>query len=203
MSQDSKPSRILVPLGLLAGLAFVLSLSLGVFRPDRPIATIVPGSSTGPSFVVQIIRPRLGLPLGGILPPQIFGQEAHLGFESASPGASIGTVGPGRLELGAEGWNMVLALDAEGRVTSETQVDFEFVFENRLQKVRCRPDDPAIGTLRTTRLAETGELSGSFDVELARCENVDTGNVLGWPPKPLVLHGSFDRLPLDTPTDRR
>ncbi len=96
MTNDPKPSRNLLPLGLLAGLTVV------AYRPDRPVATIVPGSSSGPAFVVQIIRPRLGLPLGGILPPQLFGLEAHLGFESTSPGASIGNVGPGRLELGAD-----------------------------------------------------------------------------------------------------
>jgi hypothetical protein len=203
MTQAPKPSRILLPLGLLAGLVFVVSFSLGVYRPDRPVATIAPGSSSGASFVVQIIRPRLGLPLGGILPPQLFGQEAHLGFESTSAGASIDIVRPGRLELGADDWDLVLVLNADGRVTSETQVVFEFVFEERLRRVRCRPGDPAIGTLSTTTLAESGELSGSFDIELALCEDADTGKALGWPPKPLVLHGSFDRLPLDTPAERR
>jgi hypothetical protein len=196
MKHDPKPSWILLPLGLLACLAVVVCFSLLVYRPDRPVATIVPASSSGPGFVVQIIRPRLGLPLGGILPPQRFGLEAHLGFESTSPGASIGTVGPGRLELGADDWDLVLVVDAEGRVTPETQVVFELVFEERLRRVRCRPGDPASGTLSTTVLAESGELSGSFDIELARCEDANTGKPLGWPTKPLLLHGSFDRLPL-------
>jgi hypothetical protein len=170
-----------------------------VYRPDRPVATIVPGSSSGPAFVVQIIRPRVGLPLGGILPPQLFELDAHLGFESTSAGASFGSVGPERLELGADGWELVLVLDADGQVASETQVAFELIFEEQLRKVRCQPGDPAVGTLGTTALAESAELSGSFDIELARCEDADTGLRLGWPPAPLVLHGSFDRLPLDTP----
>ncbi len=93
---------------------------------------------------------------------------------------------------------VVLLLDADGRATPETQAVFELMFEERLQRVRCRPGDPAIGTLSTTALAESGELSGSFDIKLARCEYADTGQPLGWPPVPLVLHGSFDRLPLDT-----
>lgn len=196
MTHERKPSWILLPLGLLAGFAVVVYLSLVVYRPDRPVATIVPGSSSDPAFVVQIIRPRLGLPLGGILPPQLFGLEAHLGFESTNAGASIGSVGPGRLELGADGWDLVLVLDADGRATPETQVVFELMFQERLRRVRCRPGDPTIGTLSTTALAESGELSGSFDVELARCEDADTGKPLGWPPRPLVLHGSFDQLPL-------
>ena len=48
-------------------------------------------------------------------------------------------------------------------MTPETQVVFDLMFEERLQRVRCRPGDPAIGTLSTTALAESGELSGSFD----------------------------------------
>ena len=135
MARDRRPWWIVVPLWLLVGLAVVVYLSVFVYPPDRPVATIVPGSSSGPAFVVQIIRPRLGLPLGGILPPQLFGLEAHLGFESTSPGASIGSVGPGRLELGADDWDLVLVVDAEGRVTPETQVVFELVFEERLRKI--------------------------------------------------------------------
>ncbi len=87
-SDGLKPSWILLSLLLLAGLAVV------AYRPDRPVATIVPGSSSGPAFVVQIIRPRLGLPLGGILPPQLFGLEAHLGFDSQSAGAYIRQLRP-------------------------------------------------------------------------------------------------------------
>ena len=203
MTQGRKPSRTLVWLGLLAGFVFVVSFSLGVYRPDRPVATIVPGSSSGPSFVVQVIRPRLGLPLGGILPPRLFGQEAHLGFDSTSAGAFIGSVGPGRLELGADAWDLVLVLDDDGRVAVETQVVFEFAFEERLRRVRCRPSEPAVGAFSTTSLPESGGLSGSFDIELARCEDAKTGKPLGWPPKPLVLHGSFDRLQPTTPAEGR
>ncbi len=184
-----RPSRVLLLLLLLAGFAVF------AYRPDRPVATIVPGSSSGPAFVVQVIRPRSGLPLGGILPPQLFGLEADLGFDSQSAGASIGSVGPGRLELGADGWDLALVLDGDGRVAPETQVVFDLVFEDQLRKVRCRPGDPAVGLLSTTVLPESGELSGRFDVELARCEDAETGTPLGWPPKPFVLHGSFDRLP--------
>ena len=88
-------------------------------------------------------------------------------------------------------------------MTPETQVVFELMFEERLRRVRCQPGDPTVGTLNTTVLAESGELSGSFDIELARCEHADTGQPLGWPAEPLVLHGSFDRLPLDTGAKQR
>jgi len=203
MTPDPQPKRIPLPLALLAGLFVVVCFAVVVYRPDRPVATIVPGSSSGPAFVVQVIRPRVGLPLGGVLPPGVFGLEAHLGFDSTSAGATIGNVGPGRLELASDDWDLVVVLDGDGRVSPETQVVFELVFEERLRRVRCRPGVPAVGTFRTTALPDSSELSGSFDIELARCEDADTGTPLGWPPQPLVLHGSFDRLPLDTGAERR
>jgi hypothetical protein len=203
MKHERKLSWLLLPLGLLTFLFVFIGFALVVYRPDRPVDAIAPGSSSGPAFVAQIIRPRLGLPLAGIVPPQLFGLEGHLGFESTSPGATIDSVGPGRVELGAEDWDLHLVFDAEDRVAPETFVAFEFVFEERLQRVRCRPGESPGGTILTTRPTGSGELSGSFDVELARCERADTGEPLGWPPKPLVLHGSFDRLPLSTESQRR
>ena len=202
MTEHRKPSRIPLPLWLLLGFLVVACVTVVAYRPDRPVATIVPGSSSGPAFGVQIIRPRLGLPLAGVLPPQLFGLEGHLGFESTSPGAAIGTVGPRRVELGAGDWNLVLVFDAQGRATPATQVVFELLIEERLRRVRCRPGEPAIGTISTAVLADSGELSGSFDIELAWCEDADTGESLGWP-RQLLLHGSFDRLPLDAPAKRR
>lgn len=199
MTQEPEPSRLLLPLGLVAGVAIVVvGVALYLLRPDRPVATIVPGSSSGPAFVVQIIRPRMGLPLGGLLPPQLFGHEEHLGFDSTSSGASIVSVDPARLELHADNWELVLVLDAHGGVSPDSEVVFEIVFEEQFRKVRCRPGDPASGTFNTTLLAESGELSGQFDIELAHCEDAATGKPLGWPPQPLVLHGSFDRLQMDT-----
>ena len=51
--------------------------------------------------------------------------------------------------------------------------------------------------MNTVTLEEASELAGSFDIELTHCEDAKTGTSLGWPPQPLILHGSFDRLPLD------
>jgi len=200
--KDNRKSPLLyLPLKLLAGIALVVCFLLVFYRPDQPVPTIVPASSSDPAFVVQVVRPRLGLPLGGIMPPQLFGLDAYLGFDSMSDGATIRSVGPGRIALGADDWDLLLVLDGDGRVTSETQVVFDLVFEERLRRVRCRPGDPVVGTLNTVTLGESGELSGSFDIELAHCEDAKTGTPLGWPPKPLILHGSFDRLPLDTDTE--
>ena len=76
-------------------------------------------------------------------------------------------------------------------------------FEERLRRVRCRPGDPAVGTFTMTALRDPGELSGSFDIELAQCEDAETGTPLALPPKPFVLHGSFDRVALDNRVERR
>jgi hypothetical protein len=190
-----KPSRLLFPLFLLVGLAATLAASLFVHVPDRPVATIEAGSSSGPAFVVQVRRPRMGLPLGGVLPPGWFGVDERLVFGSDGAGAEVGEVGPQRVELRGEGWELALAFDAEGRVSAETQVVFELVFEERLRRVRARAGEPAVGVVETTSLSDGRELWGRFDVELARCEDAATGEPLGWPPEPLVLHGSFDRLP--------
>lgn len=188
-------------MGILVGA--MLCTLLALYRPDRPVATIEPGSSPGPAFVVQVIRPRLGLPLGGILPPQLFGLDDRLGFGSTSVGAAVEVVEPGRVVLTAEGWSLALAFDVGGEVGPETWVEFELVFEERPRRVRCRPGDPVLGTLAITRLEGTDELSGSFDIELAHCEDAATGKPLGWPPRPFVLHGSFDRLPLDADVEQR
>ena len=194
MTTDSRPSRCLLPLGIVAGLGIALGLALFAYRPDRPVERIEPGSSDGPAFVVQVIRPRIGLPLGGLLPPQVFGLEGHLGFDSESPGASVGSVEMGRLELRAEGWELILVTDDDGRVDPRTRVVFDLVFEGQSRRVRARPGEPPVGTRTTVALDRPGEISGSFDVELAACEDADTGEPLGWPPQPLRLHGSFDRL---------
>ena len=199
--KNSKRNRIswwiVVPLVLLAGLVLVICFQFSAYQPDRPVANIVPGSSSAPSFVVQIIRPRIGLPLGGLLPPGLFGVDAQLGFDSTSNGATIDHVDHGRIELAANDWDLLLVFDGDGQVTSGTRVVFEFVFEDELRRVRCRPGVPPVGTWSIVTLEESSELSGSFDIELAHCEDAETGMPLGWPPEPLRLHGSFDRLPLD------
>lgn len=203
MSQNPKRSPIPTPVWVLIGLAAAVIASLVVYRPDHPVATIVPGSSAGPTFRAQIIRPRAGLPLGGVLPPQLFGVEEHLGFESTSPGASLTGVSPQRIEFGADDWDLALVLNEDGRVTSESYVIFNLTLANRLRVVRCSPGDPVIATFSMNALAAANEFSGSFDVDLAHCEDAESGTPLGWPSQPLVLHGSFDRLTLDESADRR
>ena len=188
------PSLLTCLLIFLACIAALVSLSLSVYQPDRALPFIHPGTSSRPTFVVQVIRPREGLPLGGLLPPQLFGVDAGLGFDSETMGASQRVEREG-IEFKADGWQLNLMFDNEGRVTAETEIVFELIFEESPRKVRCRPGNPVIGACQTHSLENGGGLSGSFDVELPNCEDATTGKKLGWPPRPFILRGSFDRLP--------
>lgn len=198
MNTSRRRSRLrwwlLIPLGLLAVLLLTVLSLLVVYRPDRPAPTIAPGSATEPKFAVQIIRPRAGLPLGGLLPPELFGLDAYLGFDSTSPGAQVVAVHRDRVELVANGWELLLVLSDTQVVSPDTYVEFELVYQEQTRRVRCRPGDPVVATVELTTLDESGELAGSFNIELPHCEDAESGKPLGWPPQPFVLHGSFDRL---------
>ena len=74
---------------------------------------------------------------------------------------------------------------------------FDLVLQERVRRVRARPRTDLDARLEWVELREGRELSGSFDIELSELEDATTGLPLGWPSVPLVLHGSFDRLPLD------
>lgn len=184
------------PFLLILGFLILVGLISVAYPPDRPADFIEPGTSSGPAFVVQIIRPRASLPLAGLIPPQLLGADAQLKFDSNSVGATIGRVGPQRIELASQNWDLTLALDADGSVNVETQVVFEIMFRESLRKVRCRPANPVVGSMKTLALADADELSGNFSIELGPCIDAVTGKSLGWPTQPFILHGSFDRLPL-------
>ena len=170
-------------------------LILLVYQPDRPVPAIIPGSSSGPAFVVQVIRPRLGLPLGGLVPPQLLGLDADLGFDSESDGAEVLRVAPGLIRLSARDWELKLVFDDNGGIMSDTEVVFDLVFEDNVRRVRCHPANPAIGSLILVATGQSGEISGHFDIELPDCVDAETGASLNWPSTALILHGSFDRLP--------
>jgi len=49
-------------------------------------------------------------------------------------------------------------------------------------KLRCRPAVPARGQLDTSKQADSDEITGSFLVEFARCENAESAKAIEWPP---------------------
>ncbi|HEX2253966.1 MAG TPA: hypothetical protein VHQ65_11920 [Thermoanaerobaculia bacterium] len=211
-----KTALILIVLVLLACLAVIGS------RPAEPIVASVSEASRGPSFEVHVVFPRLNRPFLGLLPEPLVarlgGVPPKLGFDHASRGAEIGSVGSDRLELGADGWDLSLETDGEGRIAPETHLEFPLVLSSEEWRLRCRPGsspagarwrwpprtasaDPATGYLRTTTRAGGDELGGRFLFELATCEDADSGEAIDWLSAPLTVSGSFEGLP-PTASDR-
>jgi hypothetical protein len=185
---------IIIAMALLACLVMLMLRS----RPDESVAESVSDTSRGPSFEVRVIMPRSGLPLGGILPDwlvkKLDGTPSELRFDYTSRGAEISSVGHDRLELSADGWNLFIETDGEGRVAPGTRLVFPLGLGGKQMKLRCRPAYPGIGHLQTTTRAGSDELGGRFLVELATCENAESGKAIEWPPAPLTVRGSFEGL---------
>ncbi len=184
-----KTSLTVIALALL-GYLVVLG-----WRSEEPGAASVSGTSRGPAFEVRVVKPPSARPLFGLLPGGLFGLPAsELRFDHTNRGSEIGRVEHHRLELSADGWDLAIETDGEGRVTPETRLLFPVELADRLLTLRCRPADRASGYLRATPRPGSGELDGRFLVELATCENVGTGKTIEWPPAPLTVRGSFEGL---------
>jgi hypothetical protein len=202
MKTSMKLSLIIIALALLACLIWFVS------RPDEPVAASVPDTSRGPSFEAYVEKPRMDRFLGGILPTKLeaklFG-GGELRFDHASRGAKIGSVGHDRLELSADGWDLLIETDGKGGVAAGTRLVFPIEIAEVQWTLRCRPADRAIGYLHATTRAGSDVLDGRFLVELAACEDAKTGKILdteaggrpgeAWPSAPLTLRGSFAGLP--------
>jgi hypothetical protein len=194
-----KTSLIIIALALLACLVVIGSRPDEPDERDEPVAASVSETSRGPWFEVHVVMPRSALPLFGILPEplaaRLDGTPREVGFDHASRGAEIGSVGHDRLELRADGWDLSIETDGEGRITPGTRLVFPLALGGRQVKLRCRPAGRGIGYLRTTRRAGADELGGRFLVKLAACENAGSGKTIEWPPAPLTVRGRFEGLP--------
>lgn len=195
MKRPIKLSLIIIALALFA-CGVVLILRSRPDDPDDTFATSVSGTSGVPSFEVRVIMPRLGLPLGGILPDALVkkldGTPRELRLDHTSPGAQIGDVENNRVELRADGgWALSIVSDGAGHLTSETHLVFPLGIGGNRVKLDCRPADPGVGNLQTITRPGSDELSGRFVVELATCKNAESGKTSSWPPAPLTVRGSF------------
>ena len=187
-----KKSLIIIALALIAGLIAL------IFRPSDPVSIDVSDATRGPSFEVRVDKPRIARPLFGILPTKL--EEKILGvgelrFGNGSRGAKIVSFGHDRLELSADGWDLFIETDGKGGVAPGTRLVFPIELAERQRMLRCRPADGASGYLRTTTRADSNELDGSFLIELATCEDAETGKDIAWPPAPLIVRGNFASLP--------
>ncbi len=196
MKPSMKIWLLIIALALLACVACLVWLGS---RPDEAVTESVSDTSGGPSFEVRVIVPRGGLPLFGILPDSLVKKydltPRELRFDHTRPGAKIGSVGHDRLELTADGWELLIETDGEGRVAPGTHLVFPTGLGGRQVRLNCRPADPATGYLSTTTRAGSDALGGRFLVELAICKNAESGKTTNWPPAPLTLRGSFVGLP--------
>jgi hypothetical protein len=197
-----KVSLIVVALASLACLVWLVS------RPGEPDAATGSGAARGPSFEVQVEKPRIDRFFFGILPARVEARllgGGELRFGHASRGAQVGRVARDRLELRADGWELLVETDGAGGIAQGTRLVFPIEIAEVQYKLRCRPADRAVGYLNTTERAGSGELDGSFLVELAACVNAETGKIIdteaggnpgdAWPQEPLTLRGSFEALP--------
>jgi hypothetical protein len=181
----------------IIALASLTCLVLIGLREDDPVVASGPETDRGPSFEVHVVRPRSARPLFGILPAEIEAklvEDRDLGFDDASHGAAIGSVGRDHLALSADGWELWVEADGDGRVVSATHLVFPVILANTQRTLRCRPAARPSGYLRTSPWVGFDELDGRFLVELATCENVETGRAIEWPPAPLTVRGTFEGL---------
>ena len=191
MKKSIKISLIVIALVLLGGLVMLMLRS----KADDVVGESVLDTSQGPAFEVQVVVPRGGLALFGILPDWVVKKHnltpRELGFDHTSPGARIGSIGHDRIELNADGWELLIETDGEGRVAPGTHLVFPTGLGGRKVRLNCRPADRANGYLSSTTRAGSDDLSGRFLVELAICKNADSEKTINWPPAPLTLRGSF------------
>lgn len=182
-----KLSLLLLALALLAGLLLFLLAT----RSDAPDAPSDAQTAGEPTFTVLVEKPRSARPLFGILPRPLedrLAEHGELAFDHDSPGAAA-AVAPGRIELGADGWLLVVEAAGEA-ISPATRLVFSLRLAEQQQELSCRPGDPPAGRL-TISSRDADRLDGRFVVELATCENLETGKIINWPPAPLTVRGSF------------
>ena len=205
MTTFKKLSLVIIALALFVCFAGLIWFLL------RPKPTVVSKTSGVPTFEVNVEKPRMDRFLGGILPTgleaKLIGGE--LRFDHTSRGAKVGHGGLNRLELNADGWDLLIETDGQGGIAPGTRLIFPIEIAEKKWTLSCRPADRVTGYFDASAREASSEFDGRFLVELARCEDAVTGEILdteaggnpgdAWPSQPLTLRGSFAGLPLSSP----
>jgi hypothetical protein len=205
-----KVPLLIILLLLLVGIAALVWFISRPNKTDETVVSRLAKTSGRPAFVVEVEKPRMDRPLGGILPSILETKlVGELRFDQTSPGAKFGNVSQTRLELSADGWDLLIVTDDKGNVTSGTRLIFPIEIAEKLWSLRCRPADQPAGSLEKTARVGSDVLDGHFLIELAKCEDAATGKILdreaggsrgnAWPQSPLTLRGSFAGLPQSHP----
>lgn len=184
---------IILGLALLLGCVVVLRV-----RRERRVTQSTQGgpqTSEGPWFEIAVDAPIFNSRPPWEIPGVILGtRERGPKLNQNSPGVRIGNITTHRFELSAEGgWDFLIETDSEGRLTPATHIAFPIAIGGTWHKFDCRPADPPVGYL-DTKGADSGEIEGSFVVEVMRCINVKSGKTAQWPYSPLPVRGNFARL---------
>jgi len=182
---------IIIAVALLLGCIVALRL-----RRDKPVGPSVSETSRligGPAFEVQVEMPAFNSGRAPWeIPGVILGYDHGPRFNQASPGAQVGKIAADHIELSADGgWDILIETDGEGRLTQGTYVAFPVKLGGRSLKFDCRPADLTVGYLHTTARTGSDELEGSFQLEVAICENAASGKTAAWPYQPLKVRGNF------------
>jgi hypothetical protein len=177
---------------VLAGVALLFRWRRDRVRADQASAAIAAGS---PVFEVNVEAPRLSGRPPWEVPGVLLGlSERGPRLDQTSSGARVVNIGKDRLELSADGWNIFIVADGEGRIVSGTHLQFPIKLGNRPLNFDCRPADRPTGNLITNTNATSGEVNGSFVVDVVACMNTKSGKTAAWPYEPLTIRGSFSGL---------
>jgi hypothetical protein len=187
---------IIIALVLLGGAVVLLRWRRERVRASQAHAT---STSGGPAFEVNVEAPMFSGRPPWEVPGVVLGlSERGPKFDQASSGAKVINVGKDRLELNADGgWNIFIVADGEGRIASGTHLQFPIKLGNRPLNFDCRPADHPTGHLITRTNANSGEIDGSFVVDVVTCINTKSGKTAAWPYEPLTIRGSFSGLTND------
>jgi len=188
---------ILVVVVLLLGTPGLLR-----WRRDRVRARQADAANaTGrPAFEVRVERPIFnGARAPWEIPGVLLGlSEPGPRFDETSSGAKVISVAKDQLELIADDdWSIFIAADGEGRLAAGTHLKFPIKLGNRPLVFDCRPADHPSGHLITNTRANSGEIDGSFVVDVVTCINAKSDKTAAWPYAPLTIRGSFSGLTND------
>ncbi|HEY6807061.1 MAG TPA: hypothetical protein VI306_26015 [Pyrinomonadaceae bacterium] len=183
---------IIIVLVLLVG-----SVLLFRWRRHNQIEASQVNATHGPAFEVRVEAPIMSGRPPWEVPGVILGlSERGPRFDQTSSGAKFINVEKNRIELEADGgWNIAITADGEGRIASGTHLQFPIKLGNRPLVFDCRPADHPSGHFTTNTNANSGEIDGSFVVDVVTCINAKSGKTAAWPYEPLTIRGSFSGLP--------
>src|SRR5262245_10349694 len=189
--RGKKILALIIALALL--LACIVALRLRRNKPSGPSVSETSRLIGGAAFEVQVEMPAFNSASAPWeIPRVILGYDHGPRFNQASPCAQVEKIAADHIQISADGGcDMLIETDGEGRLTQGTYVAFPVKLGGRPLKFDCRPSDLAVGYLHTTARTGSDELEGSFQLEVAICENAASGKTAAWPYQPLKVRGNF------------